>query len=50
MCIFNTQNGSLVQLLEVTGLIPQILKNKLNPEQPHMLTYVELMKLTKIIR
>ncbi|OTA17214.1 major capsid protein [Xenorhabdus beddingii] len=42
----NAHNGSLVQYLELIGLIPQILRNKLNPEQPHMLTCVDLMRLT----
>ncbi|CCW29789.1 conserved hypothetical protein [Xenorhabdus nematophila F1] len=42
----NTHNGSLVQHLELAGLIPQVLQNKLNPEQPHMLTCGDLMKLT----
>ncbi|CDG18566.1 conserved protein of unknown function [Xenorhabdus doucetiae] len=34
---FNTHNGSLVQDLELVGLIPQILRNKFNPEQHYML-------------
>ncbi|AOM42216.1 phage regulatory CII family protein [Xenorhabdus hominickii] len=41
---FNTHNGSLVQIVESIGLIPQVLQNKLNHEQPHMLTCVDLMK------
>ncbi|CDG88136.1 phage regulatory CII family protein [Xenorhabdus nematophila] len=42
----NTHKGSLVQIAESIGMTPQMLRNKLNPEQPHMLTCVDLMKLT----
>ncbi|WP_237387279.1 phage regulatory CII family protein [Xenorhabdus sp. Sc-CR9] len=44
----NTHKGSLVQIAEAVGLTPQMLRNKLNPEQRHMLTCVELMKLTDV--
>ncbi|CBJ80127.1 Regulatory protein CII bacteriophage 186 [Xenorhabdus bovienii SS-2004] len=42
----NAHSGDLVQIAESIGMTPQILRNKLNPEQPHMLTCVDLMKLT----
>ncbi|MBD2810037.1 phage regulatory CII family protein [Xenorhabdus sp. Vera] len=41
---FNTHNGSVVQILESVGLIPQILRNKLNPEQHHMLICTDVTK------
>ncbi|HGM5455173.1 phage regulatory CII family protein [Serratia marcescens] len=37
---------NLVKLGEVTGIKPQTLRNKLNPEQPHQLTCAELLVLT----
>ncbi|PHM43735.1 phage regulatory CII family protein [Xenorhabdus szentirmaii] len=42
----NTHKGDLTQIAESIGMSPQILRNKLNPEQRHMLTCVDLMKLT----
>ncbi len=47
-CIaFSTKHrGDLVRIAENIGMRPQMLRNKLNPEQPHMLTCVELLKLT----
>ncbi|WP_118985540.1 MULTISPECIES: phage regulatory CII family protein [unclassified Photorhabdus] len=42
----NTHRGNLAQIAEAIGMNPQMLRNKLNPEQPHMLTCVDLMKLT----
>ncbi|MBD1229477.1 phage regulatory CII family protein, partial [Xenorhabdus griffiniae] len=44
----NTHKGSLVQIAESIGMTPQMLRNKLNPEQSHMLTCVDLMKLTDV--
>ncbi|MBD1229372.1 phage regulatory CII family protein [Xenorhabdus griffiniae] len=44
----NAHKGSLVQIAESIGMTPQMLRNKLNPEQPHMLTCVDLMKLTDV--
>lgn len=38
--------GDLVRIAENIGMRPQMLRNKLNPEQPHMLTCLELLKLT----
>ncbi|WP_036770743.1 phage regulatory CII family protein [Photorhabdus australis] len=42
----NAHKGDLVQIANSIGMAPQMLRNKLNPEQPHMLTCVDLMKLT----
>ncbi|TNH44417.1 phage regulatory CII family protein [Photorhabdus luminescens] len=42
----NAHRGNLAQIAEAIGMNPQMLCNKLNPEQPHMLTCVDLMKLT----
>lgn len=39
---------NLVKLGEKAGIAPQMLRNKLNPEQPHKLTVLELDKLTQI--
>ncbi len=42
----NTHKGDLVQIAESIGMNAQMLRNKLNPEQPHQLTCIDLMKLT----
>ncbi|NHB96693.1 phage regulatory CII family protein [Photorhabdus stackebrandtii] len=42
----NARRGNLAQIAGVIGMNPQMLCNKLNPEQSHMLTCVDLMKLT----
>ncbi|WP_445375332.1 phage regulatory CII family protein [Photorhabdus tasmaniensis] len=42
----NTHKGNLAQIAEAIRMNPQMLRNKLNPEQPHILTCVDLMKLT----
>ncbi|QPB80730.1 hypothetical protein EHE21_15695 [Proteus sp. GOKU] len=47
-CIaFSTKHkGDLVRIAENIGMRPQMLRNKLNSDQPHMLTCLELLKLT----
>ncbi len=42
----NVHRGNLAQISGAIGMNPQMLRNKLNPEQPHILTCVDLMKLT----
>nr|WP_255566989.1 MULTISPECIES: phage regulatory CII family protein [unclassified Photorhabdus] len=42
----NVHRGNLAQISGVIGMNPQMLRNKLNPEQPHILTCIDLMKLT----
>ncbi len=38
--------GDLIQIAQRINMNPQMLRNKLNPDQPHMLTCIELIKLT----
>ncbi|MGZ0010438.1 phage regulatory CII family protein [Providencia hangzhouensis] len=38
--------GDLVQIAEAIGMNAQMLRNKLNPEQPHKFTWDDLIKLT----
>lgn len=38
--------GELSAIAEHVGMNPQMLRNKLNPEQPHQLTCVDVMRLT----
>lgn len=38
--------GDLIQIARRINMNPQMLRNKLNPDQPHMLTCIELIKLT----
>ncbi|MFJ5449514.1 phage regulatory CII family protein [Pectobacterium carotovorum] len=37
---------NLVELAEIVGMNPQMLRNKLNPEQPHRLTCDDLLTIT----
>lgn len=37
---------NLVELAEMVGMNPQMLRNKLNPEQPHRLTCDDLLTIT----
>ncbi len=39
---------NLAELAEKLGMRPQVLRNKLNPEQPHQLNIPELMALTDV--
>ncbi|MEH5227505.1 phage regulatory CII family protein, partial [Escherichia coli] len=41
---------NLVQLAERAGMNVQILRNKLNPAQPHLLTAPEIWLLTDLMR
>ncbi|MBY8277260.1 phage regulatory CII family protein [Vibrio fluvialis] len=46
-CAFaNSEN--MTELAKVLGMNPTMLRNKLNPDQPHVLTPVELIALTKV--
>lgn len=38
--------GDLVKIAESVGMNPQMLRNKLNPEQPHQVTCSDIIKLT----
>lgn len=38
--------GDLSDIAQRIGMNPQMLRNKLNPEQPHQLTLIDLLKLT----
>ncbi|MFE8048616.1 phage regulatory CII family protein [Brenneria goodwinii] len=39
---------NLVELAEMVGMNPQMLRNKLNPEQPHRLTCDDLLTITDV--
>ncbi|MEY0932936.1 phage regulatory CII family protein [Providencia rettgeri] len=41
-----SHKGELVQIANDIGMNPQMLRNKLNPEQPHLVTCADLFKLT----
>ncbi|EKO3480479.1 phage regulatory CII family protein [Vibrio fluvialis] len=46
-CAFaNSEN--MTELAKALGMNPTMLRNKLNPDQPHVLTPVELIALTKV--
>ncbi|MBS0972718.1 phage regulatory CII family protein [Serratia rubidaea] len=45
-CRLFVQRHNMAQLAEQTGIRAQVLRNKLNPEQPHQLTCAELLALT----
>ncbi|WP_215954167.1 phage regulatory CII family protein [Providencia rettgeri] len=40
--------GDLVQVAEAIGMNAQMLRNKLNPEQPHKFTWDDLVKVTDV--
>lgn len=40
--------GDLVQIAETVGMNAQMLRNKLNPEQPHKFTWDDLIKVTDV--
>lgn len=42
----NTHKGKIADIAERISMSPQMLRNKLNPEQPHQLTCVDVMRLT----
>ncbi|AJR01980.1 MAG: phage regulatory CII family protein [Hafnia sp.] len=42
----NTHKGKIADIAERISMSQQMLRNKLNPEQPHQLTCVDLMRLT----
>ncbi|MBP6083230.1 MAG: phage regulatory CII family protein, partial [Providencia sp.] len=39
----NMHKGDLVQIAETIGMNAQMLRNKLNPEQPHKFTWDDLI-------
>ncbi|MCK8564437.1 phage regulatory CII family protein [Yersinia ruckeri] len=41
-------NNNLTAVAEQIGMRPQMLRNKLNPEQPHQLSCIELLALTDV--
>ncbi|MEY0766964.1 MULTISPECIES: phage regulatory CII family protein [Providencia] len=43
-----THKGDLVQIAEAIGMNAQMLRNKLNPEQPHKFTWDDLVKVTDV--
>lgn len=44
----NMHKGDLVQIAETIGMNAQMLRNKLNPEQPHKFTWDDLIKVTDV--
>ncbi|MEA9389536.1 phage regulatory CII family protein [Acerihabitans sp. TG2] len=42
----NAHKGELTHIAERIGMNPQVLRNKLNPDQPHQLTCRELLEIT----
>ncbi|EFB73304.1 phage regulatory CII family protein [Providencia rustigianii] len=43
-----SHKGDLVQIAEAIGMNAQMLRNKLNPEQPHKFTWDDLVKVTDV--
>ncbi|PML53362.1 phage regulatory CII family protein [Vibrio sp. 10N.261.52.A1] len=46
-CVF-ARSENMARLAEVIGMSPTMLRNKLNPEQPHVLSCVEAIILAKV--
>lgn len=46
-CCAFAQNENMTAIANECGITPTMLRNKLNPEQPHKLTPVELVAITK---
>ncbi|MDC5820416.1 phage regulatory CII family protein [Vibrio europaeus] len=46
-CCAFAKSENMTKLAEGIGMSPTMLRNKLNPEQPHVLTCVELIAITK---
>lgn len=46
-CCAFARSENMTRLAERVGMSPVMLRNKLNPEQPHVLTSVELIAITK---
>lgn len=44
----NMHKGDIVQIAEAIGMNAQMLRNKLNPEQPHKFTWDDLVKVTDV--
>lgn len=47
-CRAFARNNNLTAIAEKIGMNPQTLRNKLNPDQPHQLSCIELLALTDI--
>ncbi|NOH53249.1 transcriptional regulator [Vibrio coralliilyticus] len=47
-CCSFAKSENMTKLAESIGMSPTMLRNKLNPEQPHVLTCVELIAITKV--
>ncbi|ENO8555527.1 phage regulatory CII family protein, partial [Yersinia enterocolitica] len=47
-CRAFARNNNLTAVADQIGMKPQMLRNKLNPDQPHQLSCIELLTLTDI--